>query len=297
MKHGPRLIAALFAVEVICMDPCKGAKVLAIPTIVFDSHLQNFVRVAQALSSQGHDTVFLLHEGRAVDSLLQDFRVQRYKGIFSTQNADDWLQEMLKQVFEGKMTFFQLLVFLDKYLENCDLLLGNTDVLQQLQNEDFDLVFTDFNEMCGLIVAHRLGVKYAVFSTGFWFPAEIGASPIAFVPEFNSMMTDQMGFVGRTWNFLVFIVSRMVTRLLILPKFEYLMEKHGVEPQKSMLELVHGTSLFLLCHDVVFDFPRPTLPNVIFTGGILLEPAKPLPVVSAGIMCLYNRWVTVLVPH
>ncbi|XP_066477476.1 2-hydroxyacylsphingosine 1-beta-galactosyltransferase-like [Tiliqua scincoides] len=279
MKLQLHLIATFFAVEAICMDPCQGAKILAMPAIVFDSHLQNFVRVAQALNSHGHDTVFLLHEGRAMDSLLQDFRVQRYRGIFGTQSAEDWLQERLKQVFEGQITLFELFTVLDKFLENCDLLLGNTDVLQQLQKEDFDLVLVDFNEMCGFIIAHLLGVKYVVFSTGLWFPAEIGAtSPIAYVPEFNSMMTDQMGFIGRTWNLLVFITSRIITKLLILPKFDYLMEKHGVEPQKSMLEIIQGTSLFLLCHDMVVDFPRPSLPHVIFTGGILLEPAEPLPV-------------------
>lgn len=281
------IIVILFAVEVICVDPCNGAKVLAVPTIVFDSHLQNFVRVAQALNSQGHDTVFLLHEGRAMDSYLQDFRVQRYRGVFSSESADDWLQERLKQIFEGRMTFLQLLALLDKFMENCDLLLGSTDVLQQLQKEDFDLVLIDFNEMCGFIIAHLLGVKYVVLSTALWFPAEIGAtSPIAYVPEFNSMMTDQMGFVGRTWNLVVFLVSRITSRVLILPKFEYLMEKHGVEPQKSMLEIIYGTSLFFLCTDVVFDFPRPSLPHVIFTGGILLEPAKPLPTVSAETMRL-----------
>ncbi|XP_053161738.1 2-hydroxyacylsphingosine 1-beta-galactosyltransferase-like [Hemicordylus capensis] len=279
MKHWLHLIALLFAIEAICIDPCYGAKVLAMPTIVFDSHLLIFTRVAQALNSRGHDSVLLLHEGRKMDSFPQDFRVQRYQGIFSTENADDWLQEKLKHVIEGEMTVLALFSLLGKYLENCDLMLGNTSLLQQLQSENFDLVLVDLNEMCGLIIAHLLGVKYVALSTGFWFPAEIGAtSPIAYVPEFNSMMTDQMGFVGRAWNLLLFIMSRIGTRMVIMPRFDFLMEKHVVEPQKSMIELFHGASLFLLSNDVVLDFPRPTLPNIIFIGGILAEPAKPLPV-------------------
>ncbi|XP_061490269.1 2-hydroxyacylsphingosine 1-beta-galactosyltransferase-like isoform X2 [Rhineura floridana] len=278
MKHWLHLVATLFAVEAICIQPCHSAKILVIPTIIFDSHLHIFVRVAEALSSQGHDTVVLLHEGRAIESFLHGYRVQEYKGIFSTESADDWLQEKLKQVFEGKMTFLQLFSVVEKYSENCDLMLGNATLLQQLWSEDFDLVLVDLNEMCGLIIANLLGVKYVSLSTGFWFPAEIGApSPLAYVPEFNSLMTDQMGFFGRTWNLLVFIVSRIATRLVIMPKFDHLMEKHGVKPQKSMLEIICGSSLFFLSNDVVFDFPRPLLPHVIFTGGILTEPAKPLP--------------------
>ncbi|NXK38461.1 CGT galactosyltransferase, partial [Piprites chloris] len=255
------------------------AKVLIMPTIVFDSHLRVFMRVAEALTDRGHDPVLLLHEGRDVETYLPGFRVQRYWGIFSTESADAWVQEKIKRVFQGKMTSLEMFSFLEKYLENCDLVLGNSTLLQKLQREQFDLLLVDPNEMCGFILAHILQVKYAVISTGFWFPAEIGAtSPIAYVPEFNSLMTDRMGFFGRTWNLLVYMITRVATKLVILPKFERLMEKHKVEPKTSMLDLVHGTSLFFLCNDVVLDFPRPTLPHVIFTGGILAEPAKPLPV-------------------
>ncbi|NXX75287.1 CGT galactosyltransferase, partial [Urocolius indicus] len=255
------------------------AKVLIMPTIVFDSHLRVFMRVAEALRERGHDPVLLLHEGRDAEAPLHGFRLQSYRGTFSGESADAWVQEKIRRVFQGKMTSLEMFSFLEKYLENCDLVLGNSTVLQKLQQERFDLLLVDPNEMCGFILAHVLRVKYAVISTGFWFPAEIGAtSPVAYVPEFNSLMTDRMSLLGRAWNLLVYLITRVATKLVILPKFERLMEKHRVEPKTSMLDLVHGTSLFFLCNDVVLDFPRPTLPHVIFTGGILAEPAKPLPV-------------------
>lgn len=282
MKVLPCPAALLFLVTTFTVEPCHCAKVLIVPTIVFDSHLRVFMRVAEALTDRGHDPVLLLHEGWDVETSLPGFRVQRYWGIFSTESADGWVQEKIKRVFQGKMTSLEVFSFLEKYLENCDLVLGNSTLLQKLQWEHFDLLLVDPNEMCGFILAHILQVKYAVISTGFWFPAEIGAtSPIAYVPEFNSLMTDRMGFFGRMWNLLVYMITRVATKLVILPKFERLMEKHRVVPKTSMLDLVHGTSLFFLCNDVVLDFPRPTLPHVIFTGGILAEPAKPLPVVSA----------------
>lgn len=282
MKVLPCPAALLFLVAAFSLEPSHCAKVLIMPTIVFDSHLRVFMRVAEALTDRGHDPVLLLHEGRDLETYLPSFRMQRYWGIFSTQSADAWVQEKIKRVFQGKMTSLEMFSFLEKYLENCDLVLGNSTLLQKLQQEHFDLLLVDPNEMCGFILAHILRVKYAVISTGFWFPAEIGAtSPIAYVPEFNSLMTDRMGFFGRTWNLLVYMITRVATKLVILPKFERLMEKHKVEPETSMLDLVHGTSLFFLCNDVVLDFPRPTLPHVIFTGGILAEPAKPLSVVSA----------------
>ncbi|XP_019358035.1 PREDICTED: 2-hydroxyacylsphingosine 1-beta-galactosyltransferase-like isoform X1 [Gavialis gangeticus] len=275
----PYPTAVLFLVAALNLELCCCAKVLMMPTVIFDSHLHVFMRVAEALSDQGHDPVLLLHEGREMDSFLPGFRIQKYKGTFSTESADAWMQEKIKHIFQGKMISLQIFSVLEKYVDNCDLVLGNTALLQHLRSEDFDLFLVDPNEMCGFILAHFLGVKYVALSTGFWFPAEIGAtSPIAYVPEFNSLMTDRMGLAGRTWNLLVFLIIRIATKLVILPKFEHLMQKHGVEPQRSMMDLFHGTSLFFLCNDVVLDFPRPTLPHVIFTGGILAEPAKPLPV-------------------
>ncbi|KAM9132629.1 2-hydroxyacylsphingosine 1-beta-galactosyltransferase-like isoform 1-T2 [Pangshura tecta] len=279
MRLPPHPIAVLLMATTFSLDCCHGAKVLMMPTIIFDSHLRVFMRVADALNDRGHNATLLLHEGRESEPFLPGLRVQTYRGIFSTESADAWVQEKIKRVFQGKKTSLEIFSFLEKYLENCDLVLGDTALLRQLQGEDFDLFLIDPNEMCGFILAHLLGVKYAVISTGFWYPAEIGAtSPVAYVPEFNSLMTDRMGLVGRTWNLLVYVITRIATKLVILPKFDRLMQKHGVEPKKSMLELVYGTSLFFLCNDVVLDFPRPTLPHVIFTGGILAEPEKPLPV-------------------
>ncbi|XP_075790660.1 2-hydroxyacylsphingosine 1-beta-galactosyltransferase-like [Pelodiscus sinensis] len=278
MRLLPCAVAVLLLAAALRLDSCHGAKVLVMPTIVFDSHLRVFVRVAEALNDRGHEAVLLLHEGRESEPVPPGLRVQTYKGIFSTESADAWVQEKIRGVFQGKKTSLEIFSFLEKYLENCDLVLGDTALLQRLWGEGFDLFVVDPNEMCGFILAHLLGVKYAVISTGFWYPAEIGATaPVAYVPEFNSLMTDRMGLTGRAWNLLVYVITRMATKLLILPKFDHLMEKHGVEPRTSMLELVHGTSLFFLCNDVVLDFPRPTLPHVVFTGGILAEPEKPLP--------------------
>ncbi|KAK9398805.1 2-hydroxyacylsphingosine 1-beta-galactosyltransferase [Crotalus adamanteus] len=44
-----------------------------------------------------------------------------------------------------------------------------------------------------------------------------------------------------------------------------------------MYELVHESSLWMLSTDVALEFPRPTLPNVVYVGGILTKPASPLP--------------------
>ncbi|TWW67484.1 UDP-glucuronosyltransferase 2B31 [Takifugu flavidus] len=42
-------------------------------------------------------------------------------------------------------------------------------------------------------------------------------------------------------------------------------------------ELIQGADLWLMRVDFVFEYPRPTMPNVVYMGGFQCKPAKPLP--------------------
>ncbi|XP_060635009.2 2-hydroxyacylsphingosine 1-beta-galactosyltransferase [Anolis sagrei] len=255
----------------------RAAKIIVVPPIMFESHLYIFKTLASALHEQGHQTVFLLSEGREIPPS-NHYRLQRYPGIFNTTTSDEFLQSKMRSIFSGRLTALELFDILDHYSKNCDMIVGNKKLLQALKQEKFDLLLVDPNEMCGFVIAHLLGIKYAVFSTGLWYPAEVGApAPLAYVPEFNSLLTDHMNLLERLKNTIVYLVSRFGVSFLVLPKYERIMQKYNVQPAKSMYELVHDSSLWMLCTDVALEFPRPTLPNVVYVGGILTKPASPLP--------------------
>uniref|UniRef100_A0A8D0CDU6 2-hydroxyacylsphingosine 1-beta-galactosyltransferase n=1 Tax=Salvator merianae TaxID=96440 RepID=A0A8D0CDU6_SALMN len=255
----------------------RAAKIVIVPPIMFESHLYIFKTVASALHEQGHQTVFLLSEGREIPPS-NHYRLQRYPGIFNTTTSDEFLQSKMRSIFSGRLTALELFDILDHYSKNCDMIVGNKQLLHALKQEKFDLLLVDPNEMCGFVIAHLLGIKYAVFSTGLWYPAEVGApAPLAYVPEFNSLLTDHMTLLERLKNTVVYLVSRFGVSFLVLPKYERIMQKYNVQPAKSMYELVHDSSLWMLCTDIALEFPRPTLPNVVYVGGILTKPASPLP--------------------
>ncbi|NXS02574.1 CGT galactosyltransferase, partial [Oxylabes madagascariensis] len=255
----------------------RAAKIVVVPPIMFESHLYIFKTLASALHDQGHQTVFLLSEGREIPPS-NHYRLQRYPGIFNSSTSDDFLQSKMRSIFSGRLTALELFDILDHYSKNCDMIVGNRNLMHALKQEKFDLLLVDPNEMCGFVIAHLLGVKYAVFSTGLWYPAEVGApAPLSYVPEFNSLLTDHMNLFERIKNTVVYLISRFGVSFLVLPKYERIMQKHKVVPERSMYDLVHGSSLWMLCTDVALEFPRPTLPNVVYVGGILTKPASPLP--------------------
>ncbi|XP_078532900.1 2-hydroxyacylsphingosine 1-beta-galactosyltransferase [Lissotriton helveticus] len=255
----------------------RAAKIVIVPPIMFESHLYIFKTLASALREQGHQTVFLVSEGREVPHS-DHYGLQRYPGIFNSSTSDDFLQSKMRNIFSGRLTALELFDILDHYSRNCDMMVGNKALMERLKQEKFDLLLVDPNEMCGFVIAHLLGLKYAVFSTGLWYPAEVGApAPLAYVPEFNSLLTDRMGLLDRMTNTVVYLLSRFGVNFLVLPKYERIMQKYNVLPDRSMYQLVSGSSLWMLCTDVALEFPRPTLPNVVYVGGILTKPASPLP--------------------
>lgn len=254
-----------------------AAKIVVVPPIMFESHLYIFKTLASALHAEGHDTVFLVSEGRDMPES-GHYRLQRYPGIFNSSSADDFLQSKVRNIFSGRLTALELFDILDHYSQNCDAVVGSEAVMAQLKNEQFDLLLVDPNEMCGFVIAHILGVQYAVFSTGLWYPAEVGApAPLSYVPEFNSLLTDRMTLLQRVTNTAVYLVSRFGVQFLVLPKYDRIMKKYNVQPAVSMHELVQRSRLWMLCTDMALEFPRPTLPHVVYVGGILTKPPNPLP--------------------
>nr|XP_032825036.1 2-hydroxyacylsphingosine 1-beta-galactosyltransferase isoform X1 [Petromyzon marinus] len=279
------------------LSPGRGgaataAKVAVIPPIMFESHLYIFQRLAGELHARGHDVVFVVSEGRELPPS-PHVRLHRYRGLFSSRQADEFLQEKVQNIFSGRLTSLQLLSILEQYERNCDVMVGDRDLRRRLEAERFDLLLIDPNEMCGFVWAHLLGVRYAVLSTGLWFPAEIGApAPLAYVPEFNSELTDDMGPLERARNAVVYAMSRLGTHWLILPRFDAVIRRHwrsGGErrPEKGeaaaavapmpMAQIIAGTDFWMLCTDAALEFPRPTLPHVAYVGGVLTKPAGPLP--------------------
>ncbi|CAL8328387.1 unnamed protein product [Merluccius merluccius] len=260
-----------------CPGALRAAKVIVVPPIMFESHLYIFKTLATALHQEGHQTHFLVSEGREVPPS-PHYRFQRYPGIFNSTTADDFLQSKVRNIFSGRLTFLELFDILDHYSQNCDAVVGSAEVMARLKREKFDLLLVDPNEMCGFVIAHILGVKYAVFSTGLWYPAEAGApAPLSYVPEFNSLLTDRMSLGQRVANTAVYLVQRFGVHFIALPKYDRIMRKHGVKPQVAMADLVQGSRLWMLCTDLALEFPRPTLPHVVYIGGILTKPPNPLP--------------------
>ncbi|XP_076128799.1 UDP-glucuronosyltransferase 2B13-like [Alosa pseudoharengus] len=124
-------------------------------------------------------------------------------------------------------------------------------LIQGLNKSQFDLVLTDPAVSEGILLAHYLKlplvyhVRWVTSSDGH---LAIAPSPVSYIPIIYSGLSDKMTFLQRYF-----------------------------EPKVRFHELVQEADIWLMRVDFLLEFPRPTMPNIVYVGGLQCKPAKPLP--------------------
>ncbi|XP_041948088.1 UDP-glucuronosyltransferase 2C1-like [Alosa sapidissima] len=158
-------------------------------------------------------------------------------------------------------------------------MLDDRRLVQELRAAQFDLMLTDPAMPAGVILGHYLrlpmvyNVRWMSFGEGHF---SIAPSPISYVPVPGSGLSDRMGFLPRARNMFHYALNLMQERWLVVPIYRELIEKH-FPPGTDLLSMQLTADVWLMRVDFVFEFPRPSMPNLVYMGGFQCRPAKPLP--------------------
>ncbi|XP_038825672.1 UDP-glucuronosyltransferase 2A1-like [Salvelinus namaycush] len=158
-------------------------------------------------------------------------------------------------------------------------MLENKQLMQSIRETKYDLVLTDPLSGGGVVLAHYLNVPL-VFNVRWTIAGEghfvIAPSPLSYVPFPAAELTDKMSFFERVRNILVYVIRQYLYRQTTRPHYSALVSRY-FGPEVDYFSLFQAADLWLMRVDFVFEFPRPTMPNVIYMGGFQCKPAKPLP--------------------
>ncbi|XP_056595238.1 UDP-glucuronosyltransferase 2A1-like [Triplophysa dalaica] len=155
----------------------------------------------------------------------------------------------------------------------------NKTLMNSLKKAKYDLVLTDPAFGGGVLLAHRLGlplvlnVRWTMYGEAHF---DIAPSPLSYVPVIGLKQTDKMTFSQRVTN----VVMRVMTlyknsKYFVNPYKEFTLKYFG--PDVDFSSLLLNTDIWLMRNDFTFEFPRPTMPNVVYMGGFQCKPAEPLP--------------------
>ncbi|XP_037836936.1 UDP-glucuronosyltransferase 2A3-like isoform X2 [Kryptolebias marmoratus] len=270
-----------------------AGKILVFP--VDGSHWVNMNLMIQSLHSRGHEVTVV----RTSTSWYVKERSPHYRSITVTLpqanliEEEDFFLNFLVKMLEIKRHgaspvvfvkfYWEMLTALSKIHKDGSLLVEeifeNRTLLQSMQDAQFDVVLLDPGVPVGVLVANKLklpmvfNVKWITSGEGHFVAAP---SPTSYVPTSGYTVTDKMTFLERVKNNLFYVFNTWIDKLIVCSHYDRLMDKY-FGPDVKFYHLLQGADIWLMRVDFVFEFPRPTMPNIFYIGGFQCKPSKPLP--------------------
>ncbi|XP_072302020.1 UDP-glucuronosyltransferase 1-2-like isoform X1 [Eucyclogobius newberryi] len=277
----------LLSLFLVAFTPsCDGGNILVLP--LDGSHWINMKVQLEELHSRGHKLTVIRSNS--------SWYIDEQSHLYSTINLPSqinlkeffggFLERQLKAQVEGGMAlvflshdFISLLLTLhEMWHGDIIYIFNNETLLKELKDAKYDLMLTDPGVATGVILAKYLNLPLVLNVR--WFLAMEGhfalaPSPVSYIPLTGSGFTDKMDFFERVKN--VFYLSvALAHQHLIIPGYNALCEKY-IEGGCDIVSLLQDADIWLFRSDFVFDFPRPTMPNVIYMGGFQCKQTQPLP--------------------
>lgn len=158
-------------------------------------------------------------------------------------------------------------------------ILEDARLVKKLRDTKYDMLLTDPGFGGGVVLGTYLNLPI-VFNVRWITNAEghfaIAPSPLSYIPTIGSEVTDKMAFKNRLKNLLHYGIGQYIDHITTRPLYQEVISKF-INPDANIYSLIQGADLWLMRVDFVFEFPRPTMPNVVYMGGFQCKPSKPLP--------------------
>ncbi|XP_067275982.1 UDP glucuronosyltransferase 5 family, polypeptide F1 [Pseudorasbora parva] len=271
--------------------PVQCGKILVFPHE--GSHWVNMHVLIQGLHSRGHQITVI----RALDSWYISETSPNYVSLnvpFALGGDEEFYRSFVSRQLEIRRqrqpawTRLKLDMDLkDKFSEMhrkiCEMVIyiieKDPALLERIKATNFDLMLTDPVNGGGVVLAHFLNLPL-VFNVRWTVHGEahftIAPSPLSYVPFPPSQLTDKMTFLQRTYNMLFYTFRSFLYKRTVGPHYRALCERL-FGPDLEYFDLFHAADIWLMSYDFVFDFPRPTMPNVVYVAGFQCKPSKELP--------------------
>ncbi|XP_056621930.1 UDP-glucuronosyltransferase 2C1-like [Triplophysa dalaica] len=255
------------------------------------SHWVNMNILVEALHAKGHNITVI----RMSDSwYIKEFS-PHYTSI--TVNSPGGFDEESFEMFASRLmaiqrdgsTWARLSVEIEMWQTTFEItetesnmikhMMEDEGLMQSFKETKYDLMLTDPLMFGGILLGHYLklpivfNVRWTMYNEGHF---AIAPSPLSYVPSPMLELSDRMTFFERVKNVLMYFVYETQGAVLFGPYYNALCEQF-IGPGVSFLSLIQSADLWLHRVDFIFEFPRPTMPNVVYIGGFQCKPSKPLP--------------------
>ncbi|XP_060708899.1 UDP-glucuronosyltransferase 2C1-like isoform X2 [Hemiscyllium ocellatum] len=271
----------------------QGANILVVPAE--GSHWVNMRILMEELKVHGHNnTVFYFSTfwyAEEMPDLYRSIVIQLQGDVGKTTSqtiSQDFIQKSMNVLQNGStlLSFikhqYKLMTTVHiahTYLQNLiHAAFQNKSLLNELGNAHFDMIIADPVFPVGPMLAYYLKLPL-VYNVRWLTDGEAhflsAPSPLSYVPVLGSKLTDKMSFLQRTKNFILYFLQTSVTGFIFHPMYNELCHRY-LGPDTDIETLLLRADVWLMRVDFIFEFPRPTMPNIVYIGGFQCKPPKPL---------------------
>ncbi|XP_048418940.1 UDP-glucuronosyltransferase 2A1-like [Stegostoma tigrinum] len=282
---------ALYIFFILSFSITQGVNILVVP--IDGSHWVNMRILIEELTPRGHNITVLyaspsLYIKEKPD--LNKYIVVEMQRNASENTSAEVIQNFVKNALEALQNGYDSYAFLNEimsFLWNCHIwtrefivaIFENKHLLRQLETAHFDLVLTDPAFPTGSIVAYYLklpvvyNVRWVTTGEAHFLTAP---SPLSYVPTHGLKLSDKMNFLQRTQNVCQNLVQSLIANIVFQALYNDLCY-HYLGPDTDIETVLLRADVWLMRVDFIFEFPRPTMPNIVYIGGFQCKPSKPLP--------------------
>uniref|UniRef100_A0A3P9BIW5 Glucuronosyltransferase n=1 Tax=Maylandia zebra TaxID=106582 RepID=A0A3P9BIW5_9CICH len=279
-----------FLLLILIPKACEGGNILVYPSE--GSHWINMEILLKALHSRGHNITIL----RSSKSWYIKDNSSYYSAFtVPVENTLDqtFITRIVAEIIEFERGALPLISFLHMSVGMfgtfidahkgvgavVTAMMDDSELMRKMKDSKFDLLLADPCWGGGVILAKYLNLPL-VYNVRWLIAAEshfsIAPSPLSYIPITGAGNTDKMTFLQRVTNMLLHIITQIQNDLLVRLVYQKLTDKY-LGPGHDFNELMIAADIWLMRVDFVFEYPRPTMPNVVYIGGFQCKPAKPLP--------------------
>ena len=152
-------------------------------------------------------------------------------------------------------------------------MLDDPVLMNKLQDAEYDLMLTDPGLPIGFVLGTYLrlpmvfNARWANTGDGHF---TVAPSPVSYVPGPGTELHPDMDFLERTRNMMHYLYSIYEQYALINPAYAELLQRH-FPPGADLRSMQHSADIWMMRVDFVFEFPRPTMPNVVYIGRLPVQ--------------------------
>ena len=266
------------------------SNILVVP--VDGSHWVNMAVILKELHSRGHNLTVIrspksyyipekspIYTSISMKSLEDEFDLSFYDRMLRCHLEYRRSNRLLRTIYIQADMARMMINGHDVLTRAVKLMFEDQVFMSMMRNTKFDLVLTDPGLPTGVFLAHHLQLPM-VFNVRWINMGDshftFAPSPLSYVPVTGSELGDKMDFFERTLNMLVHISQSLQYYFIMEPNYRELLDRY-FPPGTDLLSMELTADLWLVRADFVFEFPRPTMPNVVYIGGFQCRPAKALP--------------------